>query len=314
MAHVIAADEIKKSLKLKYGHAVYPDGARKIKFGHAIDADGNGGKLARKFYSASAFGGYTGEFTVSQVTGADGMLYKLYTLTKSGTLTLNDSAEYWICGGGGKGYAQTGSNGNAGGGGGGGGYVNSGELSAGEYAVIIGSAAGNSSIGDAIVADRGKNSTGTTGADGGSGGGASGYTAIAGSGGKGAGVSTYPFGITSLYAHCAGGGGGSRIGETTSGTYWGVSGTAGASNGGTASKSTKVTEENAVASYTSFKAGSGGNRGGGKGGTATTGNAGSATFYGSGGGGAGSGVVAGTEYWGTAGKGYQGVAYILVPA
>lgn len=310
MAHVITTDGVKKGLKLKYGHAIYPGGARKIKSGHAIDTDANGGKLARKFYSADAFGAYTGEFTVSQVTGTDGVLYNLYTLIKSGTLTLNDTAQAWICGGGGNGCTQA--TAKAGGGGGGGGYVNSGELSVGEYTVIIGSAAGNSSIGDAMIANCGKNASGVTGGDGGSGGGGSGYTASVANGGKGAGVSTYPFGITSLYAHCAGGGGGSRIEQTTNGRYYGNRPSAGGSNGAQAYGSTRIRDTAATTSYIS--GGSGGDRGGGKGGTATTGNAQSATFYGSGGGGCGTGIIGSTEYRGTAGSGYQGVAYILVPA
>ncbi|MBP3410490.1 MAG: hypothetical protein J6M10_05775, partial [Clostridia bacterium] len=59
--------------------------------------------VTRLCYTSEVFGGYTGTYTTSEVTGTDGKPYTLYTLTSSGTLTLGDDVQYWMCGGGGKG-------------------------------------------------------------------------------------------------------------------------------------------------------------------------------------------------------------------
>lgn len=257
--------------------------------------------LARQFYSADVFGGYTGEYEVSQVTGTDGKLYDLYTLKKSGTLTLLDGADaqVWLCGGGARGGGEKGSTVAIGGWGGGGGYVNSGSLTSGEYVVTIGSggtstAGGKTTISSYSAAGGGSKSNQ---ADGGSGGGAGG-TSSGSSGGTGAGVSTYPFGITSLYAHCAGGGGGRNYQNATSG----YNGGAGGSNGGSGSASTRALGVAAAV-------GAGGWRGGGTGGGQA------ATFYGGGGGGgSGAGEFSAGVGAQAGGNGYQGVVYVAIPA
>ncbi len=271
------------------------------------------GSVARLFYSAGAFGGYTGAFTVSQVT-KDGVLYDLYTITSSGTLTLNEAAQAWICGGGGNGGPSPQANVGAGGAGG---YVKSGNLSAGTHVVTIGSVSGATKIGSALTANGGASAKEYNSANGGSGGGpgAMGVTQSR-TPGTGAGVSTYPFGITSLYAHCGGGGGGAFCYQNYSGEYWGRAGGAGGTNGGNGSAGTYVAETSPTSSVSG---GAGGSRGGGRGGSTTTGKGANATFYGSGGGGAGYGYYMSgtTEVWFTnrvGGSGYQGVAYILIPA
>lgn len=269
--------------------------------------------VARQFYSAE-FLTYDGAYSVSQVE-YEGKTCNLYTLTGSGILTLNDDALFWMCGGGGNGTDGR----YDGGGGGGGGYVTSGSLGHGSYPVTIGAAGGTSSV-SSLSAAGGAKSNARAGGNGGSGGGAGGgATYDTSTGGSGAGVSTYPFGLTELQAHCGGGGGGAYVyykypdPTGTKAVHIGNKGGAGGSKGG-AGKSNTTTSE-LVGSYPA--GGAGGAYGGGKGGTAKTGNANSATFYGGGGGGGGYGNYgdlkngAQVSFNGTGGSGYQGVVYIL---
>jgi len=252
------------------------------------------------------FTSYSGAYTTSEVT-LDGVKYTLYTLTGSGTLVLEGRGEarVWMCGGGGNGYRGSASTWANGGGGGGGGYVTSGVLASGIHTVTIGARTGATSFvhakGTTLSANPGSNASSSNGGSGGSGGGAGRKN---GSNGKGAGVSTYPFGLTSLYAHSAGGGGGAVLDSST--TEYFFYGYEGGSNGKSASKIS-------TASYAA-----GGERGGGKGGWVSKNevNGSSATFYGSGGGGGGAQPMTTThdEYEGSAGYGYQGVAYVLIPA
>ncbi len=272
----------------------------------AFTAGDEYGKFARKIFSGSIEVTYTGAHTVKQITKG-GILYNLYTLTGSGTLTVSEPVQAWICGGGGNGNSGTLSNTVLAGGGGSGGFVKSGNLSAGSYVVTVASRGGTTTIiqngTTKLSAAGGSNSTTMhDGGNGGSGGGA-GYRRSYnyGSAGTGASTSTYPFGLTALYAHCAGGAGGNLRGDQQySGRDGGTNGSAG------------TTTANAT----------GGVRGGGNGGTYTGSsttpntNGGNASFYGSGGGGGGVYYYYGISTQGvtTGGVGYQGVAYLLVPA
>lgn len=300
--------------------------ARKVKKGY-IGVEG----VARQFFSGSGFGSFSGDYTVSQVEH-DGATYDLYTLTSSGVLTLTDDTRFWMCGGGGSGNASYASSSLIRtGAGGGGGYTLADELPAGEYAIVIasggdGGAGGNTTITRAsedvalFAANGGGQGSPTKGGDGGSGGAAnfmfsSGDSySTANAPGKGAGVSTYPFGIESLYAHSAGGGGGRMDYVKPSG---GVSGTYGSDGGSNGSDGfTTVADYSRLIGY-------GGEKGGGNGGSNST-NASDragkdATFYGSGGGGgatrlSSSATSNSSAYTGTYGKGYQGVFYLLIPA
>lgn len=331
----VGIDDIARKTKGLY---VGIDGvARKVKKGY-IGVDG----VAKAFYSGAIEVSYDGTYTTSDVT-IDGVNYTLWTLTKSGTLTVSEDVSYWMCGGGGNGsagvlwtyqrdYGHPGA-------GGGGGYVASGTLGAGVHVITVGGARGVSSIGT-IKANPGNNppaltapvyaSTPPTGGSGGSGGGGGGiwnanYSKP--SGGSGAGTSTYPFGLTTLKAHCAGGGGGSI---PVSAQQLGVGG-AGGSNGGSGTQggyefySMGAMYPNGWGSvYPSGYYASGGSYGGGNGNTLSYGSstfaAGkSATFYGGGGGGGGVRSQSATD--GTSldalvsngGSGYQGVIYIAIP-
>ena len=260
--------------------------------------------IAKQFFSSETVVTYTGSHTITQVTNG-GVTYNLMTMTNTGTLTVDgDPVQAWICGGGGAGatgtYNSGASTGTCGGGGGAGGYVASGTLQPGTYAVSIASARGTSKIGSVLTANYGRSGSAHAGGSGGSGGGSSSVVSTnwTPAGGSGAGVSTYPFGITSLYAHCAGGG----AGVCGSWNYdCGAGGTNG-SNGGT------PVEESSTSGL-SGRPGSGGTRGGGKGGDRLSNQTGrAASFYGSGGGGGGSNTSAFTG-----GSGYQGVGYVLWP-
>lgn len=260
--------------------------------------------IAKQFFSSETVVTYTGSHTITQVTNG-GVTYNLMTMTNAGTLTVDgDPVQAWICGGGGTGatgtYNSGASTGTCGGGGGAGGYVASGTLQPGTYAVSIAAARGTSKIGSVLTANYGRSGSAHAGGSGGSGGGSSSVVSTnwTPAGGSGAGVSTYPFGITSLYAHCAGGG----AGVCGSWSYdCGAGGTNG-SNGGTPVKESSTSGLNG-------RPGSGGTRGGGKGGDRLSNQTGSAaSFYGSGGGGGGSNTAAFTG-----GSGYQGVGYILWP-
>ncbi|MBQ2955693.1 MAG: hypothetical protein IJE08_04450 [Clostridia bacterium] len=280
----------------------------------------SGGVLLWKKPSAGArFVGYTGTYTESSVE-IDGAAYTLYTLTTSGTLTVEgDGALFWMCGGGGGGASGDYSD-RYGGGGGGGGYLLQDALSGGKYAVVIGAGGakdtdGNATnIGTAYNADGGK--TGYSdfvyssyGGNGGSGGGSGAESGVGSVRcGSGQGISTLPFGSSDLEYHCAGGGGGGVYYKSSSGSVSSMGAGAGGSNG----------SNGGSFSGGGYDGGAGGEKGGGKGGdgSASTYKGSNGTFYGAGGGGGGAYRNASTSknYEGAGGSGYQGVVYIAIPA
>lgn len=237
---------------------------------------------------------YSGTHTTESYT-LSGQAYTLYKITGSGTLTVKGKAKgvkVWLCGGG--------ANGEKAGDGGAGAYcaqLDSSDLK-GNYAVTVGAAQGATSFGSLLSV------TAVSSQDGGTGGGGT----ASGSPGKGDGVAKYPFGDTSLYCHCAGGGAGKGeviTGKESDYNYYvnSISGYDGGSNGGDGS-----TYSNNCA---------GGTRGGGNGGNEAAGSA--ATFYGSGGGGGGCDHYTiyvdpgyANRYY-NGGAGYQGIVYLLIP-
>ena len=279
--------------------------------------------MAHKFLEVEPFN-YSGDYTKESVL-INSLSYDLYTLTSSGVLNLNtDNALFWMCGGGsGGGNAGYGSNTYYSGNGGGGGFVSTGEIPSGSYAVVIGpggAAATNgnpTSIGNNYSA-AGGNADGS----GGSGGGGaltanviSNKISVNG-GGTGAGVSTLPFGVTSLNYHCAGGGSGA-FGLWFDDMWCTGIGANGGSNGSNGYSSARYGDD---ANY-GLDGGTGGEKGGGNGAkSGSTGKPGdNGTFYGSAGGG-------GTHsrrnlsdddekytYETKGGQGYQGVVYIAIP-
>lgn len=318
--------------------------ARKVKKAYV----GVNGK-ARLCYAANPFASYSGKYTVSDVE-VDGKPCKLYTLTTSGTLVLIDEIQYWMCGGGASGaatYSVYNSSASAyacyAGGGGGGGYIKRGVLAGGSHVVAIGAGGAKTahnenkmhSPGAATKIDNISAEGATSGrapyyesgsshspgsSNGYSGGGATGYAynddgydGASGTPGTGTGDASlaYPFGLTSLKAHSAGGGAGGIYFYEPHAYVKGGDGGSKGSNGGQATDDYQTP----ISLY-----GIGGTYGGGNGGdpykgtdTGCTGNA--ATFYGSGGGG-------GSTYMdkrypeyadGCGGAGYQGVVYLLAP-
>ena len=272
--------------------------------------------------STSAAIEYTGDMAVTENIVVDNITYNMYTLTSSGTLKLSNEAKYWMCGGGGAGQSgsYTGDENTTstryfmGGIGGSGGYVSSGNLTSGSYNVVIGSG-GNSSAGSATkIGTNTANGGGQTnsGIQGGSGGGGAGSvygstsTYYEGSrtipAAKGAGVSTYPFGLTSLKAHSAGGGGGGAAKRWVNGSASNAFGRANGCPGGTNGSHGSSTANPTYGAETN----AGGVYGGGDGKNMEPG--GNATFYGGGGGGGASNFD--SNYAG--GSGYQGVVYILI--
>lgn len=260
---------------------------------------------------------YTGNYTQSVIT-INNAEYDLFELTTSGTLTLANTAEVWLCGGGAGGRASVRSSSSTlyGGGGGGGGYFSQTTITSGSYSVTIGAggkadySGGATSFSDTTAKGGGLGpSTGGSytsyGGSGGSGGGSAAYKSNSnnyhGVVGSGSGSSTYPFGVTSLKAHCAGGGGGA---------VWGASGGDGGSDGSNG----KIVSSNSSSSGF-YYGGVGGVYGGGSGGDSYSSNTttlvgSSATFYGGGGGGGG---FYSTSTAKSGGKGYQGVVYIAIP-
>lgn len=288
---------------------------------------------------------YSGTFSVRNITN-NNKNYQLYTLTTTGILTITKEVSCWLCGGGGggtDGYEFFNSSSDSyttgqSGCGGGGGYTLTTTLAKGIHVITIGAGGktvthetnasstpsptgGNTIIKNpttntSIVAKGGGDATanGEKSANGGSGGGygwefdGTFYLKYPNGqsykGGNGAGVSTYPFGITSLEAHCAGGAGADvRIYGEDMSYYKGGLGGSNGSDGDNGESSRYPT---------------GGVKGGGSGGGeyASSYGGSDATFYGSGGGGgcglAGSSSSSGGGY--AAGKGYQGVVYLLIPA
>lgn len=286
--------------------------ARKIKKGY-IGVNG----VARLFLASEPSVSYSGDYTTTLLE-VDGKQHTLFALTSSGVLTLNDSVDTWMCGGGAGGGLYGSYYKNAAGVGGAGGYVNSGKVPSGTYAVSIGTggtsttSTGYDGSATNITKNDGTFSMTANGATanasgtvaGGSGGGGAetvkhdnpnvSATLIVVAPSKGAGVSTYPFGLVELYAHSAGGGGGGSTSCLKPGD--------GGTNGGDG------TARNAGT-------GTGGVRGGGNGTTSALGKGSSATFYGSGGGGGSAGHNATSSnptsrYAG--GSGYQGIVYLLI--
>lgn len=285
---------------------------------------GDGTGVAREFFHVDGrdtpgYVDYTGNYAISEAT-IDGAKCKIYTLKSSGTLTIGSDAMAWLCGGGAGGEKSHTENlkSNAGNGGGGG-YVASGILTAGTYTVAIGSGGGGDTNGgstaiNGVLTANGGSAQG----DGGSGGGGGGISTIDGAAstpGNGAGVSTYPFGLTSLKAHCAGGGGGSSGIETDDAevcSHWSKGGTGGSNGAGGGScgavTTTEINDGSAGGSYGGGKGGWYQEKGGWKNPTA-------GAFYGAGGGGGaiirndtGSAAVSGVN----SSSGYQGVVYIAV--
>ena len=302
---------------------------KKIVKGYVGGPDGK----ARLFFGENKSFSYTGEYTEQDYTSSSGTKHKLYTLTGSGTLTVEGSdAQYWMCGGGAGGAsAVSGSSQSTSfsGPGGAGGYVTSGDLTSGSYVVTIGAGGEANNAGNAT-------SVGTHSANGaaspediypgtsikvvkGASGGGSGvsvynsddtyeqYAKLS----NGSGASTYPFGESSLKAHSAGGAGGGLAVQTSNGARFIIGGNGG-TNGGDGTMWAKSN------SSTGALGGTGGVHGGGNGGIGYApsqygGSKGSAaTFYGSGGGGGGYNNYFNSGYF-AGGAGYQGVVYIAIP-
>lgn len=280
---------------------------------------GDENNKARVWFDQSTSASFTGTSTVQDVT-VDGKAYKLHTLTSSGTLTVTGSGiKFWICGGGATGensYIQSSLSKVGAGRGGGGGYVAEGTLSAGTWNVLIGAGGvktsgtsspgggnngGTTSItnGSVTYTAEGGKCTGNGGSGGGTAyscqGSSSTFTVVGT--GQGAGVSTIPFGITSLDKHCAGGAGGICFLDSAS-VY--RDGGRGGSNGGNG--------VNDGSRNPGEKGGGGSDAAG-----STAGY--DATYYGSAGGGAPAlqkdSIL--NSIVGTGGNGYQGVMYLLVP-
>ena len=230
---------------------------------------------------------FTGEHTETVIT-YNGESWRLFAMTSSGVLKASKEfkALLWMCSGGENGVNKKR-------GGDGAYFMPAKEVEVGKETVVV-IAAGNSTKGTTF----GNLTTDVKG----SGGGAFGQGGTAGTGG---GVSTIPFGDNTIFLKlCAGGGGG------TAQKHGGVGGSNGSNGGAIGGYPTTGSIGNTIA---------GGADGGGHGGKKGNGNTrgtegGDATAYGSGGGSAGaymnnnSELIAGTD-----GKGYQGVAYLLLP-
>ena len=301
----VVAGELHKIVK-RYG--VVDGKNRKIYKSYAVV-----GGVNRLIYMSENFA-FTGAYAVSLVE-IDSTKYELYKLTTSGILSIYaDDALFWMCGGGAGGESSKiglsagHRSGNAGGGGAGA-FCASGDLPTGKYPVEIG--AGGTADNDGLAttlgeyaAAGGKAGKGGTGGIGGTGGGgaASGDYSGArnGQGGAGDGVNKYPFGLSSLGAHCAGGGGGSL---NYSNSYADIKGGDGGTNGNHGNTSGTSSSSSGVAI--------GGEKGGGSGGSFVQ-DGKDATFYGSAGGGAGVSLTGQANTY-KGGSGYQGVVYIAIP-
>lgn len=261
---------------------------------------------------------YDGAYTDQRAVTIDGKVYRVLTLTSSGTLTVNNAVtgDVWMVGGG--------SNARYNGGGGGGYSLYLQNISIGNTTTVVvgaGATPGYSSGGSGGgVSSFGSNSTTKPTSpyrNGGSGGGGQRHGSTY-SGGTGDGRSKYPFETSSFiaYPHGAGGGGGAgKLYDEDAQEYKYYNGGKGGTNGGNGSSYSTTT-------YASQKASSGGNRGGGSGSSRPSGSVGSsgdgtaATYYGGGGGGAGrsydeeDGSYDGSGY---GGAGYQGIVYVRIP-
>jgi len=224
--------------------------------------------------------------TIDQIVTMGGKRYRLLTITTSGNVNipLAVAVDAWLCGGGSKGYNQTGGAGARSS------QSNAMSLAANtNYMAIIGSAGGASSFNGLAVTAVGQSSNGGTGGGG-----------VGGSGaGSGDGVAKIPFGASDYFTSvpCAGGGGGSSNWEYQNPP--GYHGGKGGSNGANGASGGQA----GAPSYAGSN-GAGGDTGGGAGG------GGHATFYGSGGG--------GYSYYNSnpntdVGNGYQGALYVRIP-
>lgn len=331
-AGYIGVESAARKIKKMY---VGVDGiARKVKKAY-VGVDG----VARLWFSAGTKITYTGIYMRQAITNG-GTEYNLYTLLKSGTLSVEgDPVEYWMCGGGGGGANSTKVIKSAqintvhSTGGGAGAYAESGQVIGNGIAVLIGaggsaeSDGGASTLGDAAANGGGaapttvyvNNYYGRDAVMGGSGGSGGGSTLVftssevnMGIGGSGDGKSKVPFEISELKAHCAGGGGGAHYYEVDKSAY--ATGGAGGSNGSDGGEGEYMSVDAG-----NKKGGAGGEYGGGAGANASStdnasNNGNNATFYGGGGGGVAYYETSSKQYKGTtAGKGYQGVVYLLVP-
>lgn len=305
-ASMAVVDGIARRIVKKYGVV---DGInRKVYKGYVVV-----GGINRLRYIAEALA-FTGNMSEPQVVDIGGVEYDLYTLTSSGNLSIYaDDALFWMCGGGAGGRTATAADGmfNGSGGGGAGAFCTSGKLTSGKYPIEIGAGGyadqdGSPTTLGEYTAEGGKTGIqviigGAGGTGGGGGDGSNERGMNNGAGGSGDSISKYPFGLTALYAHCAGGGGGRNSYSRNYATIEGGDGGSNGSNG-----------KNGNDSASSFMYSYGGEKGGGNGGTA--GNSGAdATFYGSGGGGGGSNTQTYPYSYGKGGSGYQGVVYIAIP-
>lgn len=296
---------------------VYKELARKVIRAYQPDANGK----AQLWFDADAASisvTFSGTHTISDIT-IDGKAYKLITMTGSGTLTVKGGeVQYWMCGGGCSGEANR-KTGSArynyeSGRGGCGGRVASGTMLTGTWQVLIG--AGGDTSKNGAEANSGGNTSITFGGttttaeggniiSGGSGGGsAANYSYAVGqrNGGSGDGVSTIPFGLTSLGKACPGGGGGGLYKDNSNRRNGGAGGSNGAGGGDTSTGGSD--------------GGAGGETGGGNGGNSSQTSIGSgkaATFYGGAGGG-GAVRISGSFMHTNGGAGYQGVVYVLQEA
>lgn len=253
---------------------------------------------------------FSKEPTITKSVQWDGRSWTMYQVTQSCQLTVEGQAPrgmVCLCGGGAAG--SMGARDVNGGNGGGGGYLEhfydetiaSGTITIGAGGNTSSKAGGRTTY--ASFSALGAATSGGGGSGGGSGGGVSGTC-------LGDKKTKYPFGRTSLSAHCGGGGGGGFY-YTRSSTQRNRTGGRGGSQGSNGSASSTSGGEYGYG-------GQGGTLGGGYGGTgdyvfdeylqdrAERGKA--ATFYGSGGGG---GAACRTDV-AVGGFGYQGVAYIML--
>lgn len=312
---------------------------KKIVKGYVGGPDGK----ARLFFGENKPFSYTGEYTEQDYTSTSGTKHKIYMLITSGNLNLPSGTKFsiWGCGGGAGGKSAESTSALAmqrSGSGGGGGYIiptthfDTGVI---DLSIIIGAGGmcnkdgGETSCNGLTVIGAGGTSSFTTPTGGsGGGGGVSGYINDSSvsitnyAGGSGKGISTYPFAITSLKAHCAGGAGGQShlsyysSSDQGSHNYYFLGGNGG-SNGGNG----KMAGSSGVSGNREVQP-AGGAYGGGNGGWCDKGEAylkgEDATFYGGGGGGGALDVDASyyVAYRATIGKGgagYQGVVYIAIP-
>ena len=278
--------------KIVKGYVGGPDGKARLFFG-------NNGLIA------SFDGNYT-----SEMINVDGVSYELCTLTSSGVLKLNKTANVWICGGGSDGSSTS----SAGGCGGNIGQTIIEDTSV-NYIITIGASGTASTVetedGTTVISAGG----GTTEA-GGCGRGGYKYATTSSASTEeyvpnGA-TDTHPFGLTQLDPCCAGAGSGS-LKYKTSNRYKG-------GNGGSSGISpTSVTTLASGTKLTINDAALGGAKGGGNGGVAESNGsyliqATSGTYYGAGGGGPWCTTnTKGTlqKNYGTPGSGYQGVVMLF---